>query len=157
MNNLRTFSGASKLKQAALAFIASHLTRDDERRDLDKIFKEIDIDGDGNLSKEEILLGYEKHFGIPISEEQVDDMFRRIDLDGNGTIDYTEFVMATMEEQNLITDQRLKQAFELFDTDKSGALSPDEIKEVLCFDSAIAPEEVDRIIAEVDENGDGEI
>jgi calcium-dependent protein kinase len=104
LNNLRTFSGASKLKQAALAFIASHLTRDDERRDLDKIFKEIDIDGDGNLSKEEILLGYEKHFGIPISEEQVDDMFRRIDLDGNGTIDYTEFVMATMEEQNLITD-----------------------------------------------------
>ena len=108
LNNLRSFSGSSKLKQAALAFIASHLTRDDEKRDLDKIFKEIDIDGDGNLSKEEILLGYEKHFGIPISEEQVDEMFERIDLDGNGTIDYTEFVMATMEEQNLITDQRLK-------------------------------------------------
>lgn len=36
-------------------------------------------------------------------------------------------------------------------------MSPDEIKEVLCFDSSIAPEEVDRIIAEVDENGDGEI
>ena len=35
-------------------------------------------------------------------------MFEKIDLDGNGTIDYTEFVMATMEEQNLITDQRLK-------------------------------------------------
>lgn len=69
LNNLRSFSGSSKLKQAALAFIASHLTRDEEKRDLDKIFKEIDIDGDGNLSKEEILLGYEKHFGIPISEE----------------------------------------------------------------------------------------
>lgn len=91
-----------------MAFIASHLTKDEEKRDLDKIFKEIDIDGDGNLSKEEILLGYEKHFGIPISEEQVDEMFAKIDLDGNGTIDYTEFVMATMEEQNLITDQRLR-------------------------------------------------
>ena len=44
------------------------------------------------------MLGYEKHFGIPISEEQVDEMFDKIDLDGNGTIDYTEFVMATMEE-----------------------------------------------------------
>ena len=98
MNNLRNFSGSSKLKQAALAFIASHLTKDEEKRDLDKIFKEIDIDGDGQLSKEEILLGYEKCFGIPISEEQVDEMFEKIDLDGNGTIDYTEFVMATMEE-----------------------------------------------------------
>jgi Ca2+-binding EF-hand superfamily protein len=42
-----------------LAFIASHLTKDEEKRDLDKIFKEIDINGDGNLSKEEVLLGYE--------------------------------------------------------------------------------------------------
>ena len=91
-----------------MAFIASHLTKDEEKRDLDKIFKEIDIDGDGNLSKEEIMLGYEKQFGVPISEEQVDEMFAKIDLDGNGTIDYTEFVMATMEEQNLITDQRLR-------------------------------------------------
>jgi Ca2+-binding EF-hand superfamily protein len=35
-------------------------------------------------------------------------MFAKIDLDGNGTIDYTEFVMATIEEKNLITDQRLR-------------------------------------------------
>ena len=84
-------------------------------------------------------------------------MFAKIDLDGNGTIDYTEFVMATMEEQNLITDQRLRQAFELFDADKSGDLSPEEIKDILCFDSSVDPAEVDRIIAEVDENGDGQI
>jgi calcium-dependent protein kinase len=84
-------------------------------------------------------------------------MFAKIDLDGNGTIDYTEFVMATIEEKNLITDQRLRQAFELFDADKSGALSPEEIKEVLCFDATVDPLEIDRIIAAVDENGDGEI
>lgn len=84
-------------------------------------------------------------------------MFEKIDLDGNGTIDYTEFVMATINEKNLITDQRLRQAFELFDADKSGALSPDEIREILCFDSAVDPSEVDKIIAVVDENGDGEI
>ena len=69
LNNLRNFRGTSKLKQAALAFIASHLTKDEEKRDLDKIFKAIDIDGDGTLSKSEILIGYEEHFGIPITEE----------------------------------------------------------------------------------------
>lgn len=97
LDNLRNFSGSSKLKQAALAFIASHLTKDEEKRDLDKVFKEIDINGDGNLSKEEVLLGYEKHFGVEITEDQVDEMFAKIDLDGNGTIDYTEFVMATID------------------------------------------------------------
>jgi Ca2+-binding EF-hand superfamily protein len=45
------------------------LAKDEEKRDLDKIFKAIDINGDGNLSKEEVFLGYEEHFGIPITEE----------------------------------------------------------------------------------------
>ena len=45
----------------------------------------------------------------------------------------------------------------MFDTDNSGALSPNEIKKVLCFDSSVDPAEVDKIIEEVDENGDGEI
>lgn len=84
-------------------------------------------------------------------------MFLKIDLDGNGTIDYTEFVMATIEEKNLITNERLKMAFKMFDKDNSGALSPDEIKEVLCFDSSVDPSEIDQIIAEIDENGDGEV
>ena len=42
-----------------MAFIANHLTKEDEKSELGKIFKAIDLDGDGNLTKEEILLGYE--------------------------------------------------------------------------------------------------
>ena len=74
-----------------------------------------------------------------MTDEQVDDMFAKIDLDGSGTIDYTEFVMATINEQNLITNERLLQAFKMFDKDSSGSLSYDEIKEVLCFDSSVDP------------------
>lgn len=84
-------------------------------------------------------------------------MFEKIDLDGNGTIDYTEFVMATINEKNLVTNERLLQAFKMFDKDNSGALSYDEIKDVLCFDSAVDPATVQKIIEEVDENGNGEI
>jgi len=60
------------------------------------MFSQLDVNGDGKLSKEEIIDGYEEAFGMPINEEEVDKMFREIDIDGNGTIDYTEFVMATM-------------------------------------------------------------
>jgi len=45
----------------------------------------------------------------------------------------------------------------MFDKDNSGALSADEIKDVLCFDSSVDPQEVMKIIEEVDENGNGEI
>lgn len=96
-----------KLKQATLAFIASQLVGREEKEHLEKIFKSIDKNGDGHLSKEEILEGYEDHFGVPISEEDVDRMFRNIDVDGNGTIDYTEFVMATMNEKNLNSNDKL--------------------------------------------------
>ncbi len=84
-------------------------------------------------------------------------MFEKIDLDGNGTIDYTEFVMATINEKNLVTNERLLQAFKMFDKDNSGALSYDEIKDVLCFDATVDPKTVQKIIEEVDENGNGEI
>lgn len=84
-------------------------------------------------------------------------MFERIDLDGNGTLDYTEFITAAISEQNLITENRLMMAFEMFDKDGSGALSHDEIKDVICFDSFINAQEIDKLIAEFDENNDGEI
>ncbi len=61
-------------------------------------------------------------------------MFDKVDIDGSGAIDYTEFVMATMNEKKLITKDRLMMAFQTFDADGSGALDPEEIKDVLQFD-----------------------
>jgi hypothetical protein len=34
-------------------------------------------------------------------------MFEEIDIDRSGTIDYTEFVMATMNEKNMVTNDKL--------------------------------------------------
>ena len=52
-----------------------------------------------------------------------------------------------------------RSAFERFDKDNSGVISADEIRDVLCFGSAntLSTEAVDKIIKQVDENGDGEI
>lgn len=86
-----------------MAFIASHLTSKEEKKDLEKIFKLMDKDGNGTLDKQEVMLGYEEHFGIQMTDEQVDAMFTAVDIDGNGAIDYTEFVMATMNERDLIS------------------------------------------------------
>ena len=101
------------------------------------------------------MLGYEEHFGVPITEEMVDAMFKAVDLDGNNAIDYTEFVMATMNEKDLITNEKLKAAFRLFDKDGSGTISPDEIRKVLGINSS--DKHLNKLIAEIDENGDGEI
>ena len=84
-------------------------------------------------------------------------MFDEIDIDKNGTIDYTEFVMATMNNKSVMTQDKLLEAFKLFDKDSSGTISADEIKEVLGGGSGMDESSIDKIIREVDENGDGEI
>jgi calcium-dependent protein kinase len=139
-----------------MAFITSHLTSKEEKKDLEKIFKAMDRDGNGMLDKEEILAGYEEHFGIPISEETVDAMFKAVDIDGNGSIDYTEFVMATMSEKDLVTNDRLRAAFRLFDKDGSGSISSAELKASLGIGDK-DNENLNKLLKEIDENGDGEI
>jgi calcium-dependent protein kinase len=45
----------------------------------------------------------------------------------------------------------------LYDKDGSGAISTDELKEVLGVGAQISEDVWDKIISEVDENGDGEV
>ena len=82
-------------------------------------------------------------------------MFLAVDVDGSGEIDYSEFVMATMNEKELITNEKLKAAFKVFDRDSNGTIGPGEIKKVLGLNCENT--EIDRMINEIDENGDGEI
>ena len=72
------------------------------------MFRQLDKNGDGMLSKEEILEGYNEVFGIYINEEEVDKIFNDIDLDKNGTIDYTEFLMSTLNEKIFLTNEKLQ-------------------------------------------------
>jgi calmodulin len=64
--------------------------------------------------------------------------------------------MATLNEAEMLTNDKLKAAFKLFDKDNSGTISPEEIKEVLGIEEGNSGT-IDALIAEIDENGDGEI
>merc|ERR1712100_496293 len=121
------------------------------------VFRAMDANGDGKLSKDEIKNGYAEFFGKSLTDEQVDDMFAKVDADGNGEIDYSEFVVATMNEKNLLSNNKLQSAFKMFDKDGGGSISTDEIKQVLSFGQNLDEDVVNSIIKQVDANGDGEI
>ena len=42
-------------------------------------------------------------------------MFDSIDIDKSGFIDYSEFVVAAMNEKSLLSNEKLMQAFKMFD------------------------------------------
>ena len=154
LGNLRSFRAEQKLKQATLAYIVSQCLTKEETDKMEEIFSSMDKNNDGMLSKEEIKEGYEEHFGQAIDDDEIDKIFDAIDTDRSGAIDYSEFLMATMNEQQLMSKEKLKQAFKMFDRDGSGTISKEEIKEAL---GTLDEETADKMIAEVDQDHDGEI
>lgn len=59
------------------------------------------------LSLEEVLLGYDKFFGKAKDQEDIIKMFKSVDTDNSGFIDYTEFVIASMDEKTLLSNDKL--------------------------------------------------
>ena len=55
--------------------MASQLITKSEKEYLSKVFRALDANNDGRLSKEEILNGWEKEVGKPISKEEVDAIY----------------------------------------------------------------------------------
>lgn len=159
LQRLKDFRASAKLQEAAISFIASHLTTSDERKQLMKTFTNLDKNGDGLLSKEEIIEGYTKTMGKKKAEIEVEAIFERIDSDQSGFIDYNEFLTACMDKKDKFSTIKLQQAFALFDRDGDGFITSEEICKTLGGGQS---EEVDKqswedIIKQVDENGDGKV
>jgi len=70
-----------------------------EKENLARIFKALDKNGDGKLSKEEIFEGYELFFGKNMEKADIEKMFDAVDIDKSGYIDYSEFVIASINEK----------------------------------------------------------
>lgn len=63
------------------------MTTKEEKNDLMKVFKILDKNGDGKLTREELEEGYKK--SVPISGLEIEELMKKLDNDGSGSIDYT--------------------------------------------------------------------
>ena len=59
--------------------------------DAHKLFDEVDINGDGSVSKEELVANFTK-WSVDMDEEEVEKLFRMCDVDNSGTISRSEFL-----------------------------------------------------------------
>jgi calcium-dependent protein kinase len=154
LRNLSKFNTESKLQRATLAFIVSQLMSSDELNTLQNVFRDIDKNGDGMLSVEEIQLAMENY--TIFNDRDIKTLVSRVDLDKNGFVNYTEFLSATVDWKSEMTRARLEAAFDAFDSDHNGKISLDELKNAFggSHNSRAIFEEM---IREADADGDGEL
>lgn len=109
---------------------------DEIKRDIDDLFRQFDIDGDGTITADEIL-NTMKGFGIQMTLEKAQEMINAVDLDRNGKIDPQEFdqlMRPIMIDMLLSSEDNIEETRALFreaDTDYSGFLTADEVWNVL--------------------------
>ena len=157
LENMKHFKKNKRFEQATINYIINQLITKEERADLEKQFVEWDKNGDGVLSKEEIIEGYKNAYGS-VDEDEINNMIKSVDLDGNGVIDYNEFLNCTLNRDKIISKRNLELAFKAFDKDKSGAISIEEIMLIFKKTSNDVDKKVfEKMMKEADLNGDGVI
>lgn len=157
-------------------YIVNSLTTKEERNELLKSFQQLDSNGDGVLSREELLIGYKKIMGATEAEEEVNKIMAQVDKNNSGSIDYSgrgsvwgsvfrvrgcvdqpaAGVVAEAAGDCVQDDRQGREWGSDNGQDGSGALTVDELKEL--FGGGRVPEDLwQQIIKEVDNNGDGQI
>jgi len=157
LNNLKEFHNLNKFQDAVQTFIATQCLSAQDTKEVRAVFREMDKNGDGQLSKEELLRYFNEILGIEDAQEEVDRVMKKVDTDYNGYIGYTEFIKASLDPKKVLTRENIGRAFIMFDKDESGSISADELKKVLEGGSSSSKKVWMDIIKEVDQDGDGEI
>lgn len=83
-----------------------------------------------------------------VTEERLNFLMRIIDTNNSGVIDFTEFIVASLEPQQL-SRTHFEQAFAYFDIDHSGVITYDEIAGFL-EDKKHSENEIRQIFKEID-------
>lgn len=131
LRNLKDFRAKNKLQDAILFFLVNQLTSKEEEQELMDQFLTIDSDGDGKLSKTDLLKAYAKSGKDPKEAEIiVDNIMKNADKTGSGEINYTEFVTASISKRKFFSEERLTLAFKMFDSENKGYIGAEELKSI---------------------------
>ena len=158
--HIEKYKSYNKFKQAILTFIASRLSSEESNK-IRNLFCCIDEGQKGRIT-------YEDFSNYIINECNIDDIqekqneikkaFMSVDIDHSNAIDYTEFLAANLEEEIYLKEEKLKEAFRIFDLEDVGFIKKEDIIRVLKLDNLDDKEKiVNKIIEDNDYDKDGKI
>lgn len=152
VQHLKHYRSFNRLKKAALMAIAFGMS-ENEIDGLKQAFVAFDTQQNGTVSLAEFRQVMMRTGQL--SENEIETLFADLDLDGSGLIKYSEFLAAAVSESICMQEDKIVEAFNRLDTDHSGFISKQNLREILGneFDDAA----LDRLIADADFLKDGKI
>ncbi|NP_001313180.1 calcium-dependent protein kinase 29-like [Nicotiana tabacum] len=152
---MKQFRAMNKMKKLALKVIAGNLS-EEEIKGLKQMFSNIDTDGSGTITYEELKTGLSR-LGSKLTEAEIKQLMEAADVDKSGTIDYIEFITATTHRHRLEREENLFKAFLYFDKDCSGFITRDELRHAMTEYGMGDEATIDEILDDVDTDKDGKI
>jgi calcium-dependent protein kinase len=159
VQSIKNFRAEKKLQQASLSYIVHNLTSSEDCKELRNIFIAFDLNGDGRLTKDELIQGMCQVMTKGEAEYLVENLMSMIDIDKSGYIEYEEFLRAAIKKEKILSKDNIRHAFNMFDKDKSGYISKSELKEILGSgkNCNMKDDVWISIVNEIDDNSDGMI
>lgn len=143
-------------KREAMTVFVKTLKKKDLLK-LKSIFNELDQDHTGMITAKDIKKALRK-IGQKGSAKEIQKIMNNVDSLGDGKIHYSEFLAATINVKDLLTDEHIVTLFDYFDTDNTGYISRENLKEA--FKKAGKPlseEDLDEIMENHDYQKNGRI
>ena len=164
VENLTKYRSDNILRCAVIAYLVHNNTQLKEAHEAIKLFNQIDENGDGRITKEELYNGLQHYLDKKGDElkNEVELIFSHIDADHNGFIEYEEFIRAAIDKNYFLSDNFIKFAFSYFDRDGSGNITMEEVRNLFYLNeknkkSAEAQKQLKNSFDEIDVNHDGSL
>ena len=137
-NFINPFKYCSKFHEAIAVFLCSNYLPPDEEKTLKTVFRYLDKDGKGIITKDIMKKSLEE-IGIDITDENLQKVFDDIDEDGSSFIEYQEFIRNTCDINKLINEPNLKNVFHVICGEKE-LMTGLDIKNFVFHDSIVRDE-----------------
>merc|ERR1712199_48101 len=130
----------------------------EQKGELREAFDLFDTDGSGAVDATELHTAM-KALGFEPKKEEISKMVKEMDKDGDATVDFEEFCVMMAEKMNQKDGkEEMMKGFKLFDDDNTGKISFKNFQRVAKeLGENLSDAELKEILAEADEDGDGEI
>lgn len=158
LNSLTTFTLGEQLRRAVLTYIMSKKLYTETTESMN-LFRQIDTDMDGLISKQELMDKCTLLFkgqSTKKMKKNVQKFFETMDINGDGILEYSEFLTIQTMINNDLGIPVIKNIFDTFDHFKKGYIDDTSLREM--FESTnLRDAEIQAMIDECDPNGDRKI